>query len=144
VSFLVDTNVLSELRKRGRGNPNVHAWSEATGWGAFHTSWIAIAELRRGTELIRRHDKSQADVLHAWIAEVMEFLQDRIHPVDRSVAEIWADLMVPNPRSPLDMLIAATARSQGLTLVTRNIRDFTDCGVPLLNPWTYTRQRRTP
>jgi predicted nucleic acid-binding protein len=138
VSFLVDTNVLSELRKHHRGNPNVYAWSKVTGWSALHTSWIAIAELNRGTELIRRHDKRQAAVLDAWIAEIMHLFRDRIHPVDRSVAEIWADLMVPNPRPALDALIAATARSQGLTLVTRNIRDFADCGVPLLDPWTYT------
>jgi predicted nucleic acid-binding protein len=137
VSFLVDTNVLSELRKHRRGNPNVYAWSKVTGWSALHTSWIAIAELKRGTELIRRHDKRQAGVFDAWIAEILDILQDRIHPVDRSVAEIWSDLMVPNPRPPLDALIAATARSQGLTLVTRNIRDFADCGVPLLDPWTY-------
>lgn len=139
MSFLVDTNVLSELRKARRGNPNVFAWAEATGWSVLHSSWIAIAELKRGAELIRRRDRAQAIVLHAWIAEIIDLLRDRIHPVDQPVAEIWAELMVPNPRSPLDTLIAATARSQGLILVTRNVRDFADCGVGLLDPWNYAR-----
>jgi predicted nucleic acid-binding protein len=139
VSFLVDTNVLSELRKRERGHPNLYSWTEATGWNALHTSWIAIAELKRGVELIRRRDKPQAIVLQAWLAEILERLRDRILPVDRAVAEIWADLMVPNPRSPLDTLIAATARAHGLTLVTRNVRDFANCGIPLLDPWNDVR-----
>jgi toxin FitB len=139
VSFLVDTNVLSELRKRERGHPNLYAWTEATGWSALHTSWIAIAEIKRGVELIRRRDKPQGIVLQAWLTEILERLHDRILPVDRAVAEIWADLMVPNPRPPLDALIAATARAHGLTLVTRNVRDFENCGVALLDPWNDVR-----
>ncbi len=140
MSFLVDTNVLSELRKRTRGNPNVHSWMKANGWKSLHTSWIAIAEMKRGVELIRRRDKPQAVVLETWTKEVLDLLRDRIFPVDQAVAEIWADLMVPNPRSPLDTLIAATARAHGLTLVTRNVRDFADCGVALLDPWNYGRE----
>jgi predicted nucleic acid-binding protein len=137
VSFLVDTNVLSELRKGSRGDPHVHAWTEANGWSALHTSWIAIAEMKRGVQLIRRRDKPQAIVLQAWLEKALELLADRIHPIDRAVAEIWADLMVPNPRSPLDALIAATAHAHGLTLVTRNVRDFAGAGIDLLDPWTY-------
>jgi toxin FitB len=137
VSFLVDTNVLSELRKGSRGDRNVHAWTEATGWNALHTSWVAFAEMKRGVQLIRRRDKPQAIVLQVWMEKVLELLHDRIHPVDRAVAEIWADLMVPNPRSPLDTLIAATARAHGLTLVTRNVRDFAGTGIDLLDPWAY-------
>jgi predicted nucleic acid-binding protein len=135
VSFLVDTNVISELRKGERGHPNLRAWAEATGWNALHTSWIAIAEMKRGVELIRRRDKPQGVVLQAWLTEILDRLGDRILPVDRAVAEIWVDLMVPNPRSPLDTLIAATARAHGLTLVTRNVRDFANCGIALLDPW---------
>ena len=137
MSFLVDTNVLSELRKGSRGDPNVHAWTEANGWSALHTSWIAIAEMKRGVQLIGRRDKPQAIVLQAWLEKALELLADRIHPVDRAVAEIWAGLMVPNPRSPLDALIAATAHAHGLTLVIRNVRDFAGAGIDLLDPWTY-------
>jgi toxin FitB len=136
VSFLLDTDVLSELRKRERGDPNLYAWTEATGWNALHTSWIAIAEMKRGVEVIRRRDKPQAAVLQAWLTEILQRLRDRILPVDQAVAEAWAELMVPNPRPPIDMLIAATARSNGLTLVTRNVRDFANCGIDLLNPWS--------
>jgi predicted nucleic acid-binding protein len=85
----------------------------------------------------RRHDFAQAISLDTWIAEVVEWLEDRIFPVDRPVAEVWAMLMVPDPRSPIDALIAATARARGLTLVTRNIRDFEGIGVALVDPWDF-------
>jgi predicted nucleic acid-binding protein len=135
VSFLLDTNVLSELRKAERSHPSLYAWTEVTGWNTLHTSWIAIAEVNRGIRMIRRRDKPQAEVLQAWLTEILRRLRGRILPVDQEVAEIWAELMVPKPRAPFDMLIAATARAHGLTLVTRNVRDFTTCGIDLFDPW---------
>jgi predicted nucleic acid-binding protein len=137
VSFLLDTNVLSELRKERRAEPGVRAFYQATGWKLIHTSWIVIAEMRRGAALARLHDPAQANVLDDWIVYVLENLGDRVHPVDRRVAEAWATLMVPNPRSPLDALIAATALTHGLTLVTRNVRHFAGVGIALLDPWTF-------
>ena len=136
MSFLVDTNVLSELRKRSRANPAVRSWAETTGWNSFHTSCIAIAEMKRGAALTRRNDQTQATALDAWIAEITQKLGDRILPVDLAVAGLWSELMVPGPRPPFDALIAATALAHGLTLVTRNIRDFAPMGVPLLDPWS--------
>jgi predicted nucleic acid-binding protein len=136
VSFLVDTNAFSELRKGRRGHPNFYSWSRTLGWSALYTSWIVIAETKRGVELIRRRDKAQAVILEAWLTELLERMRDRILPVDRAVAEICADLMVPNPRPPFDALIAATAHAHGLTLVTCNVRDFANCGISLLDPWT--------
>ena len=124
MTFLVDTNVLSELRKGKRANESVLAFAANVGWESIHTSWVVIAELRRGAALIRRRDSSQATALDAWIGWL---------------AETWANLMVPDPRSPLEALIAATALSQGLTLVTRNTRDFAGCGLTLLDPWIFDR-----
>jgi predicted nucleic acid-binding protein len=137
VTFLLDTNVLSELRKGQRANERVLEFAAEVGWASIHTSWVVIAELRRGAMLIRRRDASQARALDAWIGWVMETLEERVHAVDRSVAEAWASLMVPDPRSPLDALIAATALSREFTLVTRNTRDFTGCGLNLLDPWAF-------
>lgn len=137
MSFLVDTNVLSELRKRKRAHSNVDAWTKEVGWQSLHTSWIALAEMKRGAALVRRRDRIQAAALEAWISEVQDQLVDRIFPVDRAVAEIWSELMIPNPRPPMDTLIAATALAHGLTLVTRNTRDFAGIEVALLDPWTF-------
>jgi toxin FitB len=137
VSYLLDTNVLSEMRKQERANPHVLAFAERAGKANSHTSWIVVAEMRRGVGLVRRHDPLQANVLDAWIAEVLESLGDRVHPVDKRVAEKWAEIMVPNPRSPLDAFVAATALVHGLIIVTRNIRHFEGTGVQLLNPWAF-------
>jgi predicted nucleic acid-binding protein len=137
VSFLFDTNVLSELRKKQRQNPQVAAFAKAVGWNSISTSWIVMAELRRGAALVSRHDPKQAEALESWIEMLHRRIGDRILPVDGAVAAAWVTLMVPNPRSPLDALIAATALAHGLTLVTRNVRDFAGAGIDLLDPWAF-------
>ena len=135
MSFLVDTNVLSELRKRNRANAAVRDWAATAGWSSFHTSWISIAEMKRGAVLAHRNHQVQAAAFEAWIVEVVERLGERILPVERRIAELWAEFMVPDPRPAFDALIAATARVHGLTLVTRNVRDFAPMNVPILDPW---------
>jgi predicted nucleic acid-binding protein len=93
--------------------------------------------MKRGAALIARRDPAQAAALEKWISEVLDHLGDRVLPVERSVAEAWAYLMVPNPRPAMDALIAATAQVHGLTLATRNVRDFAGSGISLVDPWAF-------
>jgi toxin FitB len=136
VTFLVDTNVLSEMRKRQRRSPDVQAWVEAVGWNALSTSWIVIGEMIRGANLVRRRDIEQARMLDAWIEYTVNQLGGRIYPVDGPVAATWARLGIHDPLPATDGLIAATALTHGLTLATRNVRDFSIAGLNVVNPWT--------
>ncbi len=137
MTFLVDTNVLSEMRKRQRGNTGVRAWIESVGWDAISTSWIVIREMRRGVSLIGRRDPEQAEMLNAWVDYTVNKLDARIYPVDGPVAETWARLGIPDPLPTMDGLIAATALTHGLTLATRNVRDFGVAGLNIVDPWTF-------
>ena len=137
MSFLLDTNVLSEMRKGPQAHANVQAWDASTLQDVRYTSVIVIAELRKGAHAKARRDPNGGAALDRWIGRVLALFADRILPVDLQVAEIWSELMIPNPRPPMDTLIAATALAHGLTLVTRNTRDFAGIGVALLDPWTF-------
>lgn len=137
MNLLLDTNILSEMRKGPQAHPSVQAWHDASQNVEKFTSAIVIAELRRGARAKARRDPAAGIHLDRWIARVINNFQDRILPVNLAVAEAWAALMVPNPRSPMDALIAATALANGLTLVTRNIRDFSGTGIALLDPWSF-------
>lgn len=136
--FLLDTNVISELRKAGdgRSDANVTAWLGSQDAGALFISAITAMELDIGVRRIERRDPTQGAMLRAWFAErVLPEFQDRILPVGTSVALRCAGLHVPDPRSERDALIAATGLVHGFTVVTRNTGDFKDTGVVLLNPW---------
>lgn len=137
MTFLADTNVLSELRKRERADDRVRAWMAVHGWGAIHTSWIAIAEMKRGAAMVGRRDPARAAALDKWIFELLDRLDSRVFPVERSVAEAWASLMIPNTRPAMDTLIAATSLVHGLTLATRNVRDFAGSGINVVDPWAF-------
>lgn len=137
MSVLLDTNVLSELRKGPEAHANVQAWDRANVRNARFTSAIVIAELRRGALARSRKDPQAGAALEAWIGRVISVFGERVLPVDLAVAEIWARLMVPRSRPPMDTLIAATALAHGLTLITRNVSDFKDMGAALLDPWTF-------
>ena len=137
--YLLDTNVVSELRKAksGRANPNVTAWARAVPVGALFLSAISILELERGVLLIERRDSTQGAVLRAWLdRHVLPAFDGRVLPVDTVVARRWATLHVPDPRSDRDALIAATALVHEMTVVTRNLSDFQATGVALLDPWS--------
>ena len=134
MSWLLDTNIVSELRKGERANPGVRAWFEEAAEESLFTSVLVIGELRRGIESIRRRDVPSALALEQWLAGITDGFADRILPVDRAVAEQWGSLNVPDPAPTVDGLLAATALVHGLTLVTRNTRDVARTGVPLLDP----------
>ena len=134
--FLLDTNVVSELRRPDRAHRNVIAWANATPAANFFMSAISILEIELGARLIERKDAAQAAVLRAWIDnQILVRFEDRILAVDTAVARRCAQLHVPNPRAERDALIAATALVHSLTVVTRNVADFEPMGVMLINPW---------
>jgi toxin FitB len=134
--YLLDTNVLSELRRGTRANAGVMAWSKGVAADDLFISTITIFEIERGILLIERRDASQGEMLREWLdAKALPAFASRILPVDTAIARRCAQLHVPDPRGECDALIAATALVHGLTLVTRNITDFRAMNVPLLNPW---------
>jgi predicted nucleic acid-binding protein len=133
VSLLLDTNVVSEIR-RGR-DPHVRAWAAAVQDVELHLSVMTLGEIRKGIELLRGRDPPQAEVFARWLAELHTRFAERIVPIDAHIAEEWGRINAAATRNTVDSLIAATARVHGLVVVTRNTDDFEGCGVPLLNPW---------
>ena len=135
--FLLDTNVISELRRPEKANRDVLAWAKATPAAGFFLSVITVLEIELGTPLVARRDRAQGAVLRKWIEEqILPSFEGRILAIDTAVARRCAALHVPNPRSERDALIAATALVHGLTVVTRDISQFEAAGVDVLNPWT--------
>ncbi|MCX7096188.1 MAG: type II toxin-antitoxin system VapC family toxin [Methylobacter sp.] len=138
--FLLDTNVISELRKAktGKINPNVKAWAESVLPNDLFLSVITLLELEMGIGLIERRDGTQAALLRGWLSQfVLPAFNGRILAVDTAVALCCGKLHVPDPRSDRDALIAATALVHKMTVVTRNVDDFKPTGVSILNPWEY-------
>lgn len=136
MSWLVDTNVLSELRKGERAAAGVQAWfSEAREEDLF-TSVLVVGEIRRGIESIRRRDPVAALALEQWLYRLTTVFSDRILPIDARIADRWGVLNVPDPIPTVDGLLAATAIVHDLVLVTRNTRDVERTGAQLLDPTT--------
>ncbi len=136
--YLLDTNVVSELRKAksGRADPNVVTWAQPIAVGSLFLSAITVLELELGVLLIERRDAAQGKVLRGWLEQsVLPAFESRILPVDVEVARRCARTHVPDPRSERDALIAATALVHGMTVVTRNVPDFSGLDLPLLDPW---------
>lgn len=136
--YLLDTNVISELRKGELANAGVRNWFATDDGKDGKELWLSVlvvGELRRGVELIARRDPTAGESIGAWLRELIDDFVDRILPVDVAVALTWATLGVPNPVPVIDGLLAATALTHDLTLVTGNERDFPS-GVQLLNPFT--------
>lgn len=137
--FLLDTNVISELRKGDRANRGVREWFAATPGNRMWTSVLVIGELRRGIESVRRRDPAQAVLLTAWLDGYRALHGDRVLPVDEAVAACWGPLNVPDPLPTIDGLLAATAMVYGMALVTRNGRDVARTDVAVLDPFSSDR-----
>ncbi len=136
--YLLDANVISELRKAraGKADRNVAEWASRVPVAQLFVSVIAIQEIEIGVLLSERRDPPQGKLLRVWLeAHVLRAFADRILPVDMDVARRSAELHVPNPRPVRDALIAATALVHGMTIVTRNVADFEPTGARILNPW---------
>lgn len=133
--YLLDTNVISELRKGARADPNVTAWLDATDTQELWLSVVVIAELQRGTALVERRDPDQAHQLQTWLEELANDYDDRILPITLEIAVRWGSLGIPDPLPVLDGLIAATALEHDLTVATRNVTDIARSGVLIVNPF---------
>lgn len=134
--YLLDTNVVSELRKAARADATVRAWAQSASANSFWLSAITVLELEIGVLRVERRDAAQGALLRHWLENwVLVRFGERILGVDVEIARRGAQLHVPDPRPERDALIAATALTHGLTAVTRNVGDFEPMGVALINPW---------
>ena len=136
MNCLIDTNVISELRKGERADPNVVAWFAGLADEEVFLSALTLGEIRRGIESIRRRDPKSAAALESWLGRIADQHRNRILPVDRSIAEEWGRMNVPDPLPVIDGLLAATASVLGLTLATRNTADIARTGVSCVNPFS--------
>lgn len=137
--YLIDTNVISEIRKRSRANRGVQTFIKQAIEDETHLflSVVTVGELRRGVELIRhRGDSRQANQLEKWLEVLLREYQDHILDINLDISQLWGRLRVPHPENALDKQIAATALIYDLIVVTRNDKDFQHTGVRVLNPFT--------
>jgi predicted nucleic acid-binding protein len=136
MTYLLDTNVLSETRKR-QPAVGVAKWIAATPSDRMHISVLTLGEIERGIARSRsRGDRDQVAALERWLQDLQAGFEDRILSVSLTVAAAWGRQPQQQPLPPIDALIAATARVHGLTMVTRNVKDFEPAGIPVLNPFT--------
>ncbi len=130
--YLLDTTIVSEAR---RGSPEATAWIRSVRGRPLHVSVITLGEIMRGVELKQRKDPKAAAVLAEWLIALRELHRDTVLPVTEAIALEWGRLSAERSRNTADGLIAATARVHDLILVTRNVADFEDTGVSVINPW---------
>ena len=139
--YLLDTNVVSEIRKgqSHKADVNVIEWADSVPLASLFLSVISVLEIEIGVLLAERRDPAQGSVLRSWLnLRVMSAFAGRILPVDTAVARRCASLHVPNQRADRDALIAATAMVHGMVVVTRNVPDFAPTGVEIVNPWLHS------
>jgi len=136
VSYLLDSNIVSELRKRERADAGVREWFAGVDDTELFLSVLTVGEIRRGIESIHRRDRARALALNRWFHALVTQYESRILSVDQKVAEEWGRMNALATLPAVDSLLAATAHVHGLTFVTRNTKDVARTGVPCLNPFT--------
>ena len=135
MSYLLDSNIVSELRKRERADPHVRKWFAGVDDSELFLSVLTLGEIRRGIESIQRRDRPRALALNRWFHALVTGYEARVLLVDQKVAEEWGRMNAVATLPAIDSLLAATAHVHGLTLVTRNTRDVARAGIPCLNPF---------
>jgi predicted nucleic acid-binding protein len=138
VSYLIDTNIISEVRKGDQCNPNVAAWYASIDDADIYLSVLVLGEIRRGVERARRNDPAQARALENWLDKVVASFADRVLQVDQLVADEWGRMSAKRPVPVIDALLAATAKVHRMTLATRNLPDVADLGADVFNPFEPT------
>lgn len=137
MNYLIDTNIISEIRKGRRCDPNVARWYEKIEDASLYLSVLVIGEIRSGIEKVRTKDAAKANALEQWLITVDKAFGERILPVDRAVAHEWGRLKANRSLPVVDGLLAATAKIHRMTLVTRNTDDIADVDVSMLNPFEF-------
>jgi predicted nucleic acid-binding protein len=137
VKYLLDTNIIAEIRKGNRCHPNVTKWFATTSDNELFLSVLVIGEIRKGIDMILLSDPTKALALENWLRKLTHDYADRILVIDRKVAEVWGQMNSQRPYSTIDSLMAATAKVRGMTFVTRNISDVSDLDVHILDPFTW-------
>lgn len=143
MSYLIDTNIISEVRKADRCDRQVAAWYASIADEDLFLSTLVLGEIRRGVELARVRDPDKAAVLERWLGQVEAAFGNRVLGVDNAVADQWGRLSAIRPLPVIDGLLAATAMINGLTLVTRNDRDIAGLGATVLNPFRIGERQRS-
>lgn len=135
MNYLIDTNIISELRKGAQCDAHVASWYAAVDDGELYLSVLVLGEIRKGIERARAKLPARAKALDDWLTTVTHSFAERILPIDQAAAEEWGRMSAKRPVSTIDALLAATAKVNGMTLVTRNMTDVADLGATVLNPF---------
>lgn len=135
MKHLIDTNIISEVRKGAKCNRHVAAWYESIADADIYLSVLVVGEIRKGIERARPNNPAQASALEQWLTEMVRSFAERILPIDQAVADEWGRMSAKRSLSTIDALLAATAKVNGMTLATRNISDVVNLGVRVLDPF---------
>ena len=135
MNYLIDTNVISEIRRGTKCDANVAAWWESVDDADIYLSVLVLGEIRKGIERARANDAARARALETWLSTLVQSFNERILPIDQTVADEWGRMSAKRSVSTIDALLAATAKVHGMTFATRNVADIADLGATVINPF---------